>query len=69
MACSIVERMKRRLDNIEIGKWSDLTLQQCVDKIDWLARWKKVPEEVWVPLCTKCTELLDSETRYLKMKR
>lgn len=69
MTCSSVERIERSLKNIEQGKWSEFTLFECAERIDWLARWKKVPEDVWSPLCTKCTELLDAETRYLKMKR
>lgn len=69
MACSVVEKVQRSLERIEQGRYSELTLYECADRIDWLAKWKKVPEDIWVPLCEKCTELLDVETGYLKMKR
>lgn len=69
MACSMVDRIKRSLDKIENGRYSELSIQQCVDKIDWLARWKKVPEDVWVPLCEQATRILDAETNCWRMQR
>jgi len=69
MVCSVVEKVQRSLDNIERGKWSELSIQQCVDKIDWLARWKKVPEDVWVPLCDQATRILDAETACLRSRK
>ena len=68
MACSMVDRIKRILDKIENGRYSELSIQQCVDKIDWLARWKKVPEDVWVPLCEQATRILDAETACLRSR-
>jgi len=69
MACSVVEKVQRSLDNIERGKWSELSIQQCVDKIDWIARWKKVPEDVWAPLCDQATRILDAETACLRSRK
>ena len=69
MACSVVERVERSLNNIERGRYSELTLFECAERIDWLAKWKKVPKEVWEPLCEKCTELLDAETSYLRAQK
>lgn len=69
MACSMVDRIKRSLDKIENGRYSELSIQQCVDKIDWLARWKKVPEDVWVPLCDQATRILDAETACLRSRK
>ena len=54
-----VKRVERSLDAIECGRYSELTLQQCCDYIAWIARWKKVPREVWAPLCEKATKILE----------
>ena len=54
-----VERMQIALDRIERGAWSEFTIGQCCDYIGWLARFRKVPEEVWGPMCEQAMRILE----------
>ena len=55
-----VQRIKRSLDAIEVGRYSELDIHQCCDCISWLAKFKKVPEETWRPLCEQATQILEN---------
>ena len=55
-----VQRIKRSLDALERGSFSEFTIYQCCDYIAWLAKFKKVPEKTWRPLCEQATALLES---------
>ena len=44
-----VDRIKRSLDALERGRFSEFTIYQCFDYIAWLAKVKKVPEKTWRP--------------------
>lgn len=54
-----LKRVERSLDALECGRYSEFTLEQCCDYIAWIAKWKKVPNDVWVPLCEKATRILE----------
>ena len=56
-----VQRIKRSLDAIEGGRYSELDIHQCCDYISWLAKFKKVPEETWRPLCEQATQILENQ--------
>ncbi len=56
-----VQRIKRSLDAIELGRYSELDIHQCCDYISWLAKFKKVPEETWHPLCEQATQILENQ--------
>ena len=55
-----VDRIKWSLDALERGSFSEFTIYQCCDYIAWLAKFKKVPEKTWRPLCEQATALLES---------
>lgn len=55
-----VQRVKKSLDAIASGQYSELSFDYCCDYIAWLAKFKKVPEEVWHPLCDQAQSILDS---------
>ena len=55
-----VQRVKQSLEAIELGRYSELSFGYCCDYIAWLAKFKKVPEEVWRPLCDHAQRILDS---------
>ena len=55
-----VQRVKQSLDAIELGRYSELSFSYCCDYIAWLAKFKKVPEKTWRPLCEQATALLES---------
>lgn len=54
-----VQRVKQSLDAIEAGRYSELDIHRCCDYISWLAKFKKVPEETWRPLCEQATQILE----------
>lgn len=54
-----VKRVQRALNQMELGKYHDLTLSQCCDYIAWLSRFKVAPAEVWEPMCEQATRLLE----------
>ena len=54
-----VERVQRSLDALEIGKYAEFDIHQCCNYIGWLARWKKVPEDVWKPMCEQAIRILE----------
>ena len=54
-----VKRVQLALDRLERGAWSEFTIDQCCDYIGWLTRFKKVPEEVWGPMCEQATRILE----------
>ena len=54
-----VQRVKQSLDAIEAGRYSELDIHRCCDYIGWLAKFKKVPEETWRPLCEQATQILE----------
>ena len=56
-----LRRVERALDAMETGRWPELTITQCTDYIAWLARFQKVPHEVWKPLCDRATEILENQ--------
>lgn len=64
-----IERVKRSLDRIERGAWSELTLSECADYIAWLAKFKKVPPEVWAPLCDQATRLFKEVKQFESIRR
>lgn len=47
-----ITRIERDLSRIEVGSYSDLTLEQITDRIAWLAKFKYIDSE-------KCAELAD----------
>ena len=55
-----VQRVKRSLDAIERGSYSAFDIYRCCDYISWLAKFKKVPKETWLPLCEQATRILDA---------
>lgn len=55
-----INRIRRSLDAIECGRYSELTYGYCCDYIAWLAKFKKVPESVWSPLCDQAVRIADS---------
>lgn len=54
-----LKRVERSLEAIECGRYSEFSIFECCDYIAWVAKWKKYPEEIWLPLCEKVTELLE----------
>lgn len=54
-----VKRVQRALDRLELGQYAEFTISQCCDYIAWLARFKKVPESVWGPMCEQATRILE----------
>ena len=56
---SQLARVQRSLDRMENGGGSvEWTIDKCCDYIAWVAKYKKVPRNVWLPLCEQATRLL-----------
>lgn len=55
-----VQRVKNSLRAIELGMYSEFTIDYCCNYISWLYRFKKVPRSVWEPLCDQATRILQS---------
>lgn len=51
------ERVIDSVNRIERGLRGEFTLSKCADYVAWVAKFKKVPENEWVPICEKITEL------------
>lgn len=51
-------RIQRSLNALEEGRHSEFDIHACCDYIAWLAKWKKVPESVWNPMCEQATRIL-----------
>lgn len=60
------EQIEDCLSRIERGLYSTLNINQCCDYISWMAKFKKVPREVWEPLCDKATEILEADTARMR---
>lgn len=54
-----LKRVERSLDAIECGRYSEFNIYECCEYIGWIAKWKKVPNDIWVPLCEKATKILE----------
>ena len=54
-----IARIRKSLNAIEAGRYSDLTIESCCNYIAWVTRYKKVPREIWEPLCEQATNILD----------
>ena len=54
------EQVKKCLDRIEVGSYSELDINRCCDFIGWFAKFKKVPREIWEPLCDQATRILEN---------
>lgn len=52
-----IDRISDNLDRIERGLHGDLSLSYCSDYISWVAKFKKVPREIWEPICDKITKM------------
>lgn len=59
MKLNKIQRVQRALDAIERGTWSEFSISECCDYIGWLARFKKVSENVWKPMCEQATRILE----------
>lgn len=53
-----LDRISRSLFAIENGGYSEFTLHECADYISWIAKYRKVPESIWHPICDKIIYLL-----------
>ena len=53
------ERVKRSVDRFERGQRGEFSLSRCADYVAWVAKFKKVPETEWVPVCEAITELFE----------
>lgn len=60
-----IKRIERSLDRIERGSWSEFSIEDCADYIGWLAKFNKVPESVWSPLCDRIIQIFEDQG-YLK---
>lgn len=57
-----IKRVQRSLDKMEYGGGTpDFSIDKCCDYIAWLARFHKVPEEVWQPMCEQATRILENK--------
>lgn len=54
------EQIKKCLDRIESGLYSELDIHRCCDYIGWFAKFKKVPRSTWEPLCEQATRILEN---------
>lgn len=55
-----VQRIQKCLDNIEVGRYSDLDIHAICDYLSWLAKFNKVPREVWQPMVEQATRIFES---------
>lgn len=53
-----LERIQRSLDNIELGRYAEFNISYCCDYLAWCAKYKKVNENVWVPMVEQATRIL-----------
>lgn len=58
---SKLERIQESLDNLELGKYAEFDIHQCCNYIGWVAKFKKVPKEVWEPLCEQAIRMLEND--------
>lgn len=56
-----LERVSRSIDFMERGMRGEFSASQCADYIAWVARFHKVSQNVWEPLCERLTELFESD--------
>lgn len=56
-----IKRVERSIDFMERGMRGELSASQCADYIAWVAKFHKVPKNVWEPLCERLTELFESD--------
>lgn len=54
------ERVKDSVRRIEKGQRGEFTLSRCADYVAWVAKFKKVPESEWVPVCETIAELFEN---------
>ena len=53
------DRVKESVERIERGQRGEFTLSRCADYVAWVAKFKKVPESEWIPVCETTTELFE----------
>lgn len=59
-----VERVRQSLDAIERGRYHDLSIDSCVDTIDWLWRFRYISKECKNSLCDKAIEAMEASRYY-----
>lgn len=63
-----VERIQKILDLYEFGGGRpDLDIFYCADYIAWLAKYKKVPQEIWTSMADQVTRILTHTCRLEKV--
>lgn len=55
-----IQRIQRSLDAMEVGRYAEFDIHYICDYLSWLAKFNKVPREVWVPLVEQATRILES---------
>lgn len=55
-----LERIQRSLDNMELGRYFELDISYCCDYLAWCAKYKKVNENVWLPMVLQATSILNN---------
>ena len=51
--------ISKTIDSIERGKYHEVSLSWCADKIAWLAKWHKLPKNKIEYLTNRVTELFE----------
>lgn len=55
-----IDRIERAIERMESGRRSfDYDAGQCADYISWVAKFNKVPRNVWEPLRDRLTRLFE----------
>ena len=57
-----LERIQCSLDNMEFGRYYELNISYCCDYLAWCAKYKKVNENVWLPMVLQATRILNNNS-------
>lgn len=64
MPNSEYRKIHKHLTRIAQGKYCEVTLDWCADRVDWAWKWRKISQEEMEELASWISRLYDRETEW-----